>query len=310
MFNQASHTFSKPTFRGRSGYSFTFNGKEKDREVDGQQDYGMRIYDKRLSRFKSVDPITKEYPNLTPYQFASNNSIAGIDLDGLEFLSNEDARIEIRNGGIFLKVSNFISTSIPQQNLDLRNWKGGIGVNTQIGAFNAPLPPVAMPKDIPGDHLPSLNKGQGTTKDLLGKYGKSTTGMVNSPARPSKSIAIAEVVMFGMDLAANLLNSYDLSLVEAQKTILLQATDILQSGLENGMVDKKYYNTNDMSDILNVILSGESTSGNTEIVKIGMDIYNKYAQPKEIVRKSGLDGVPDTKIISTPIVPVKTEKLD
>jgi hypothetical protein len=32
----------------------------------------------------SVDPITKQYPELTPYQFASNTPIQAIDLDGLE----------------------------------------------------------------------------------------------------------------------------------------------------------------------------------------------------------------------------------
>jgi RHS repeat-associated protein len=69
-------------------YRYGFNGKENDNEVKGagnQQDYGMRIYDPRLGRFLSVDPITKKYPELTPYQFASNSSIAGIDQDGLEF---------------------------------------------------------------------------------------------------------------------------------------------------------------------------------------------------------------------------------
>jgi hypothetical protein len=44
----------------------------------------MRIYDPRLGRFLSVDPINKEYPDLTPYQFASNTPIWAIDLDGLE----------------------------------------------------------------------------------------------------------------------------------------------------------------------------------------------------------------------------------
>ena len=38
------------------------------------------------SRFLSVDPIMKEYPELTPYQFASNRPIDGIDQDGLEFV--------------------------------------------------------------------------------------------------------------------------------------------------------------------------------------------------------------------------------
>jgi hypothetical protein len=49
-----------------------------------QQDYGMRGYDARLGRFLSVDPITQQYPELTPYQFASNGPIDAIDLDGLE----------------------------------------------------------------------------------------------------------------------------------------------------------------------------------------------------------------------------------
>ncbi len=45
----------------------------------------MRIYDGRLGRFLSVDPISKKYPELTPYQFASNSPISGIDEDGLEY---------------------------------------------------------------------------------------------------------------------------------------------------------------------------------------------------------------------------------
>jgi RHS repeat-associated protein len=70
-------------------YRYGFNGKEEDDDVKGdgnQQDYGMRIYDPCLGRFLSVDPITKEYPDLTPYQFASNTPIWAIDLDGLEGL--------------------------------------------------------------------------------------------------------------------------------------------------------------------------------------------------------------------------------
>jgi len=66
---------------------YGFNGKEQDPEVSGegtQYDYGFRIYDPRLVRFKSVDPLTREYPWYTPYQFAGNKPIWCIDLDGLE----------------------------------------------------------------------------------------------------------------------------------------------------------------------------------------------------------------------------------
>ena len=39
----------------------------------------------KASRFLSVDPLSNEYPWLTPYQYASNSPISGIDLDGLEY---------------------------------------------------------------------------------------------------------------------------------------------------------------------------------------------------------------------------------
>jgi RHS repeat-associated protein len=71
-----------------SGYRFGFNGKEQDGEVSGsgnQYDYGFRIYNPRLGKFLSVDPLTQSYPFYTPYQFAGNSPISGIDLDGLEY---------------------------------------------------------------------------------------------------------------------------------------------------------------------------------------------------------------------------------
>jgi RHS repeat-associated protein len=69
------------------GYRFGFNGKENDNEVKGegmQQDYGMRVYDTRLGKFLSVDPLIKDYPWYTPYQFSGNKPIWAVDLDGLE----------------------------------------------------------------------------------------------------------------------------------------------------------------------------------------------------------------------------------
>ncbi len=71
-------------------YRYGFNGKENDNEIKGegnQQDYGMRIYDPRLGRFLSVDPLTTSYPWYTPYQYAGNIPTTMIDLDGLEEVS-------------------------------------------------------------------------------------------------------------------------------------------------------------------------------------------------------------------------------
>ena len=70
-----------------SSYRYGFNGKDNDNEVKGtgnQQDYGMRIYDPRIGKFISVDPLTKQYAYYSPYHFAGNTPIQAIDLDGLE----------------------------------------------------------------------------------------------------------------------------------------------------------------------------------------------------------------------------------
>jgi RHS repeat-associated protein len=70
-----------------SNYRYGFNGKEMDNEVSGQgnqYDYGFRIYDPRLGRFLSTDPLTKDYPWYSTYQFAGNQVIEAIDVEGLE----------------------------------------------------------------------------------------------------------------------------------------------------------------------------------------------------------------------------------
>ncbi|MFO0362979.1 MAG: RHS repeat-associated core domain-containing protein [Flavobacteriales bacterium] len=71
-------------------YRYGFNGKEKDAEGMGggssTYDYGFRIYNAGLGRFLSTDPLSKEYPWYTPYQFAGNKPIWCIDIDGAEEL--------------------------------------------------------------------------------------------------------------------------------------------------------------------------------------------------------------------------------
>jgi RHS repeat-associated protein len=74
------------------GYRYGFNGKENDLETTAttSYDFGFRIYSPAIGRFLSTDPLTKGYPMLTPYQYASNNPILNIDLDGLEGVKATD----------------------------------------------------------------------------------------------------------------------------------------------------------------------------------------------------------------------------
>jgi RHS repeat-associated protein len=67
-------------------YRFGFNGKENDRDLAGGAGlvFKYRTADARIGRFFAVDPLSPEYPELTPYQVASNSPIYMIELEGLE----------------------------------------------------------------------------------------------------------------------------------------------------------------------------------------------------------------------------------
>jgi RHS repeat-associated protein len=64
---------------------YLYNGKELQDELEMDwYDYGARFYDPQIGRFPSIDPIANKFPELTTYQYASNNPVRCIDIDGLE----------------------------------------------------------------------------------------------------------------------------------------------------------------------------------------------------------------------------------
>lgn len=59
-------------------YRYGFNRMEKDNEVKGSGnslDFGARIYDPRLGRLLSLDPLMDEYPQCSPFAFVGNSPI-------------------------------------------------------------------------------------------------------------------------------------------------------------------------------------------------------------------------------------------
>ena len=67
------------------GYGFGFNGKENDDDVKGDDnslDFGARIYDPRLGKWLSLDPLQNKYPFISAYAFAINSPIQALDPDG------------------------------------------------------------------------------------------------------------------------------------------------------------------------------------------------------------------------------------
>ncbi|WP_341836417.1 RHS repeat-associated core domain-containing protein [Chitinophaga pollutisoli] len=114
---------------------YGFNGKENDNEVKGiegsQQDYGFRIYDPRVAKFLSVDPLTKSYPHYTPYQFAGNTPIMAIDLDGAEelpYVQKFDPHTDA-----FPYIAALNNGAINAVNSVIGIWNSGVEVTRSVG---------------------------------------------------------------------------------------------------------------------------------------------------------------------------------
>ncbi len=77
-------------------YSFSFNGQERDDEVAGvgnAYDFGARIYDARLGKWFSIDPLAVKQPDWSPYKAFLDNPIVWID----QFGETEKERITAVN---------------------------------------------------------------------------------------------------------------------------------------------------------------------------------------------------------------------
>ena len=56
---------------------------EKEDAGSFDYDFDARMFDSRIARFLSIDPITEDYPDISPYAFAGNCPILLIDEEGM-----------------------------------------------------------------------------------------------------------------------------------------------------------------------------------------------------------------------------------
>lgn len=85
----------------------------------GDDESKIRLEGEKHSRFLSTDPLTRSYPMLTPYQYASNTPTSGIDIDGLEFVYFDAVKRDERNGVTKFKVTNVLQTSNVNYSMDV-----------------------------------------------------------------------------------------------------------------------------------------------------------------------------------------------
>lgn len=68
-----------------SVYRYAFNGMQADKEIKGERnnyDFGARMYDPRVGRWLTRDPLEAKYTGLSPYNFVANTPLMAKDPDG------------------------------------------------------------------------------------------------------------------------------------------------------------------------------------------------------------------------------------
>ncbi|MCR9174359.1 MAG: hypothetical protein NXI10_17820 [bacterium] len=104
VYNSLEHNLFQSSYGtvmyGRNGVSqvfdnhrFGFNGMEEDPEIKGSKnsyDFGARLYDPRVGRWLSIDPLAAKYPSMSPYIFIGNMVTIAKDPNGEDIVIKID----------------------------------------------------------------------------------------------------------------------------------------------------------------------------------------------------------------------------
>jgi len=165
-----------------SSYRYGFNGKEEDSNGEwgskSHYDYGFRIYNPSIAKFLSVDPLTKDFPFYTPYQFAGNKPIYAIDLDGAEELPYWDRSEYNSAEGALSKGWRFAGNSLKSIYNDAAGtWNYGVQI-TKTGIHEGPLSAAQKVKSDATDiGLGIYHYSTGTSLD---EFGQDVKDVLNS----------------------------------------------------------------------------------------------------------------------------------
>jgi RHS repeat-associated protein len=286
-------------------YRYGFNGQEKNNDISGVDgghlDFKYRVHDARLGRFLSVDPLSSSYPWNSTYAFAENRVIDGIDLEGLEYLNKDKARIEVTNGKVRLKIVNFHNVTQNlwnQANNNTSNWKPGeIGLSTVVGEFNwsINIPPVnpdlyqvGSPVDVNGmpSALPIIQtwSGNGKVSESTGELDQrysvnkaASVGMAKTQTG-ARAMLIVDLLNFAIPIISQKLIDDDKHKIDEHIAIMANVVNDINIAMQIPcFIPDEYRNQKDLANIANVVLQGVNNTEDKGIYEIGIKIYRRIS---------------------------------
>ena len=258
-----------------NSYKFGFNGKLNDDEVYGStgtfQDYGMRMYDTRVCRFISEDPITKKYPELTPYQFASNSPIMGIDLDGGEILPMNSAwyHMNVKHtdiNGLSNDVYNTeVSANVPKE-ITITDLPSASGHDDSTPKSTSSISPTAIDPSMPDNGssgiTPTIKKPKGSNPFIAEEEKEN-----NNSSATGKGISGTQGVIEIINMVCGWIQfSKDLTFIkmkgenQVQRDAYFKATQIVDAEMatnkDNKIIGDQFKTPQARVDFTNYLLDG------------------------------------------------------
>ncbi len=281
----------------------------------------VQFSDGQFLRFLSVDPLTKSFPELTPYQYSSNRPIDGIDLDGLEYLSANEARITVIQGRAHINLENF--NTVTRNSWAKRDAQGNypngfVGWPTQVGQLKSPdlisstKTARLGPKSNPPTYNPTLLE-QTSSAPLPGIYGTANSTSTSNAVKGAAAFTLAlNAVNWALEVYGNEQIAEDQKLVNEHLLILSnQVHGDIATGIQSGMIPDKYQNVQDIGSIANVILSGNNPSGNQDIYDIGINIVKEisgnYRPQFDVLTPESPVGADNTRVSRSIVTPSTRE---
>ncbi|MGB7499174.1 MAG: RHS repeat-associated core domain-containing protein [Moheibacter sp.] len=289
--------------------------KYKFQNQELQDEFGLNWYSFKwrnympdIGRFFNIDPLSDSYAYQSVYNFSENKVIAGVELEGLEFLDHTEARIVIRaNGTVAYKMKNM--TKITQNkfaavNENPKNWTNGIGINTTIGSIA--ISGLANNDSNYGGHKKSGSEIKNITKSgrTDRRFKKRVLGMddtgIGKSGVSAKSLSFIMAADLVVNIAASSLIWSDNKKARSNLSVLEnEVSNILNLALKDGVIPSEYLNTADLISLTSVILQGEVPQGrqfdesrDPALIRFGLDIYhfyNKYQNLDDDDRKKKWD---------------------
>ena len=252
---------------------YGFNGKEKLNEFEGEgkvdrYDFGARMYDARLGRFLSVDPLARKFPWVTPFQFASNSPIQSTDLDGAETLNKVYVIVDDQK-------TTFITKPNGNRVIETSNGHDWIGTKEVYTYF------VKQKGSNDYKYYDSKNPGEAEAKMRADgvKYGKPeiTKQILDAPAPPIKQFEDAKNTIGNVATTVSFLfGGLELKGIQVMTTVekVVSASGVANdlddlTGASKAIVPKEYIGA---VEIAKTTISIATTSSST---------YGAFTSPNE-----------------------------